>query len=182
MGVDVSIREAVVTEASEIAAVRIAAAEELTARFGRGLWSSNTTEKGVQFAMKRGRVIVAVKESAIVGTMTLSTFKPWAINKSYFTRVKTPIYLTSMAIAPQAQRQGVGRALLAEADVLVRRWPGQAIRLDAFDADAGAGDFYVRCGYVERGRTIFRTAPLIYFERLLGGPPGSRPADQSSGW
>ena len=34
-------------------------------------------------------------------------------------------------------------------------------------ADAGAGEFYARCGYVERGRTVFRTAPLIYFERLL---------------
>ena len=178
MGVDVSIRQAVVAEAAEIAAVRIAASEELTSRFGRGLWSSTTTEKGVLFAMKRGHVIVAVKDGAIVGTMTLSTFKPWAIDKSYFTKVKTPIYLTSMAIAPKAQRVGVGRALLAEADVLARAWPGQAIRLDAFDADAGAGDFYARCGYVERGRTVFRTAPLIYFERLLIGPSGSCPADR----
>lgn len=181
MGVDVLIRQAVASEAAEIAAVRIAAGEELTSRFGRGLWSSSTTEKGVHFAMKRGRVIVAVKDGAIVGTMTLSTFKPWAIDKSYFTKVKTPIYLTSMAISPKAQRLGVGRAMLAEADALARAWPGDAIRLDAFDADAGAGDFYVRCGYVERGRAVFRTAPLIYFERLLDGPPGSPPADRPSG-
>lgn len=172
---DLSIREAVAAEADEIAAVRVAAADDLTVRFGKGLWSSNTTANGVLFAMKRGRVIVAVREGVIVGTLTLSTYKPWAIDKSYFTRVKTPIYLTSMAIAPDAQGQGVGRAMLADADMRTRSWPGgpgHAIRLDAFDANAGAGDFYAKCGYQERGRAVFRTAPLIYFERLLTDPPG----------
>jgi GNAT superfamily N-acetyltransferase len=110
--VDLSIREATAAEADEIAAVRVAAADDLTVRFGKGLWSSNATANGVLFAMKRGRVIVAVREGVAVGTLTLSTYKPWAIDKSYFTRVKTPIYLTSMAIAPNAQGQGVGRAML----------------------------------------------------------------------
>ncbi len=171
MDVTLSIREAVAEQAAKIAAVRGAAAMDLTARFGMGMWSSNTTENGVLFAMKRGRVIIAVRDDAIVGTLTLSTYKPWAIDKSYFTRVKTPVYLTSMAIDPKAQRQGIGRALLADAETRARSWSGQAIRLDAFDADAGAGDFYARCGYVERGRVVFRTAPLIYFERLLIYPP-----------
>lgn len=170
-----SIREALHLDVAEIAAVRIAAADDLTARFGQGLWSSNTTENGVVLAMKRGRVIVAIRGGAIVGTLTLSTRKPWAINASYFTRAKTPIYLTSMAIDPKAQGQGVGRAMLADAEARGRKWPGgagQAIRLDAFDAVAGAGGFYAKCDYQERGRAVFRTAPLIYFERLLTDPAG----------
>lgn len=176
-----SIREAVAADAAEVAALRIAAANDLTTRFGQGWWSSNATENGVRLAMKRGRVIVATQADTIVGTLTLSTRKPWAIDKSYFTSVKRPIYLTSMAVDPKEQGKGVGRALLADADTRAAAWPeapGQAIRLDAFDADAGAGAFYLKCGYIERGRAVFRTAPLIYFERLLG-PPGSRPADGS---
>jgi len=172
--VQLSIREAVAAEAEEIAAVRMAAANELTRRFGLGLWSSTTTTNAVMLAMKHGRVIIATHGPVIVGTLTLSKRKPWAIDKSYFTRVKTPIYLTNMAITPHAQSQGVGRALLADADVRTRTWPGgagQAIRLDAFDADAGAGGFYERCGYRERGRIVFKSAPLIYFERLL--PPSA---------
>jgi hypothetical protein len=51
--------------------------------------------------------------------------------------------------------------------VAVRVWPGQAIRLDAFDADAGAGDFYAKGGYREMGRVVFRQVPLIYYELLL---------------
>jgi hypothetical protein len=56
---------------------------------------------------------------------------------------------------------------MAAAEEAVRAWPGQAIRLDAFDAEAGAGGFYAKCGYREVGRTIFRSVPLIYFEKLL---------------
>lgn len=168
--VQLSIREAVAAEAEEIAAVRMAAANDLTLRYGMGLWSSNTTVNLVQLAMKHGRVIIAVSDGAIAGTLTLSKRKPWAIDKSYFTRVKTPIYLTNMAVDPRVQSKGVGRALLADADVRARTWPGgagQAIRLDAFDAEAGAGQFYARCGYTNRGHIVFRNAPLIYFERLL---------------
>jgi GNAT superfamily N-acetyltransferase len=162
-----SIREAVAEDAQDIARLRIAAAEDLTARYGKGFWSSNTTEKGVLLGIERGKVLIAASSSAIVGTLTLSTRKPWAIDASYFKRVRTPIYLTSMAVEPKLQGKGIGRAMLAAAEENVRTWPGQAIRLDAFDANAGAGGFYTRCGFVEKGRTAFRGVPLIYFERLL---------------
>jgi GNAT superfamily N-acetyltransferase len=172
--VNLSIREAVAADADAVASVRVAAAEDLTARFGKGLWSSTATDKGVLFAMMRGRVMVAMEDGAIIGTLTLSTRKPWAIDPAYFTKVRTPIYLTSMAIEPAMQGKGVGRALLADAEERARQWrnpgPGQSIRLDAFDAVAGAGGFYAKCGYTERGRVVFRTAPLIYFERLLAAP------------
>jgi GNAT superfamily N-acetyltransferase len=163
----VRIRDAVQADAKEIAALRCAAADDLTVRFGKGFWSSNATEKGVLLAMKRGRVVIATREDAITGTMTLSTWKPWAIDKSYFTKVEKPLYLTSMAVAPKLQGQGVGRAMLAAAEQAARDWPAQAIRLDAFDADAGAGAFYAKCGYRETGRATFRSVPLIYYEKLL---------------
>jgi hypothetical protein len=49
----------------------------------------------------------------------------------------------------------------------VRAWPGDAIRLDAYDAEAGAGKFYAKCGFRERGRVVYRKTPLIYFELIL---------------
>jgi predicted N-acetyltransferase YhbS len=62
------------------------------------------------------------------------------------------------------QRQGIGHQLLDKAAKQARLWPADAIRLDAFDADAGAGSFYARCGF---GRVTYGKAPLIYFERIL---------------
>jgi hypothetical protein len=50
---------------------------------------------------------------------------------------------------------------------IARAWPADAVRLDAYDAPAGAGGFYARCGYRERGRVTYRGVPLIYFEHVL---------------
>ncbi len=162
-----SIRQAVEADAGEIAALRVAAANDLTERFGKGFWSSNATDNGVQSSMKHGKVLIATDAGKIIGTLTLSTKKPWAIDPTYFTRVKTPVYLTSMAVAPMLQSRGVGRAMLVAVDEAVRRWPAQAIRLDAFDAGAGAGAFYAKCGYEEKGRAVFRGVPLVYYEKVL---------------
>ena len=155
-------------EAEEIAALRCAAADDLTARFGKGHWSTQTTARGVLFDMRQNKVFAAKRRGRIVATLVLGTRKPWAIDVSYFTPFKAKaLYLTAMAVAPKHQRAGIGRACLDEAERLARAWPTPAIRLDAYDADAGAGEFYAKCGYREVGRASYRTTPLIYFERLL---------------
>ena len=40
--------------------------------------------------------------------------------------------------------------------------------VDAYDADAGAGGFYARCGYTEVGRVTYRGVPHVYYEHVLG--------------
>jgi len=154
-------------DAPVLAALHTAVAADLTLRHGDGPWSAKTTEKGVLFGMRHSRVVVARRGKSIVGTMRLATKKPWAIDVSYFTPVKRAIYLTHMAVAPSLQRQGIGEALLQEAAKRARSWPGGAIRLDAFDAEAGPGRFYPKCGFRECGRKTYRKAPLIYFEMML---------------
>jgi ribosomal protein S18 acetylase RimI-like enzyme len=72
-----------------------------------------------------------------------------------------------MAVHPDRQRKGIGRSCLDEAVRIARDWPGDAIRLDAYDAETGAGEFYRKCGFREVGRTSYRNTPLIYFELLL---------------
>jgi len=99
--------------------------------------------------------------------LLLQTKKPWAIDRSYFTAVPRPLYLTSMAVEPPLQRQGIGRLIIEKAKSVARSWPAQAIRLDAYDADAGAGGFYDKCGSRETGRAGYRGTGLIYHELLL---------------
>ncbi len=154
-------------DAKALAALHTAVADHLTFLHGRGTWSSKTSEKGVLYAMKTSRVLVAREGSEIVGTLRLATKKPWAIDTDYFTPCRKSLYLIGMAVTPSKQRQGIGRQCLEEAQRIARVWPGDAIRLDAFDADAGAGQFYDRCGYTEVGRVIYRNTPLIYYELLL---------------
>lgn len=154
-------------DAAAIAAMRVSTGEHLTAAYGHGHWSGGATERGVRASLRTSRVLLAHRGRKLVGTLLLQTKKPWAIDTSYFTPGRRPLYLLNMAVAPALQRMGIGRALLEHAAGVARAWPGDAIRLDAYDAAAGAGGFYASCGYREVGRVTYRTVPLIYYERLL---------------
>src|SRR5688572_16832955 len=135
----VRILSATPDDAPAIAAVRVAAAERLTRDFGDGHWSAHTNEAAVRRDIKGSRVLAVRDDDAIVGTLTLQTKKPWATDLAYFTPCEKALYLINMAVAPDRQRTGVGRALLAEALSVARSFPADAIRLDAYDSVAGAG-------------------------------------------
>jgi len=97
----------------------------------------------------------------------LATKKPWAIDTSYFSACRRPLYLLAMAVTPARQRQGIGRLCLQEARRIAEAWPADAIRLDAYDAKAGGGGFYELCGWTEKGRVSYRGVPLIYYELIF---------------
>jgi ribosomal protein S18 acetylase RimI-like enzyme len=151
-----------------IVVVRVNAAEDLTDRFGGGHWSGHATDRGVALDLRQGKVLVARRGSKVVGTLKLATRKPWAIDLSYFKAARRPWYLTNMAVDPAYQGKGIGKACVLEAVRLVEEWGGDAVRLDAYDAEAGAGAFYVKCGFTEVGRASYRATPLIYYERRPG--------------
>jgi ribosomal protein S18 acetylase RimI-like enzyme len=160
-------RFGVAKDAAELAALHTEVADHLTSLCGKAPWSSDTSEKGALFAMRNSKVFVATEGAAIMATLPLATKKPWAIDTTYFTQCDRPLYLLGRAVAPARQRQGIGRRCLEEARRVASAWPADAIRLDAFDAEAGASGFYHRCGYAERGRVTNRKTPLIYYELLL---------------
>ena len=151
-------------DAPALVEFRDSVARALTDRFGNGPWTRTGTVRGVLLDMRRSRVFVARDGERLIASLALSTRKPWAINPAYFTPCARPLYLTSMAVAPDTQRAGIGRQCLDEARSIAREWPADMIRLDAFDADAGAGEFYSKCGFREAGRTTYRGCPLIYYE------------------
>ena len=163
-------------DAPTLAALHTEVAANLTRVHGLGQWSMKATERGVLHAMRTSRVYVGREGQTIVATYHLQTKKPWAIDTKYFSPCKRPLYLVGMAVDPPRQRQGLGRKCLDHAQDMARSWPADAIRLDAFDAAAGAGGFYARCGWFEVGRNTYRDTPLVYFElRVEGGDAGSAP-------
>ena len=164
----VNLQVATTNDVAELVSLRNAVAQLLTSQHGNGHWSYGVTDKGVCFEMQRGTIYIARYRKRLVATLTLSTRKPWAIDKKFFSASRRPLYLTSMAVTPGRQRKGVGRLCIEQAREIATRWPGDAIRLDAYDAAAGGGEFYRKCGFREVGRAIYRNCPLIYFEMLLG--------------
>jgi GNAT superfamily N-acetyltransferase len=161
----VTLRAATPLDAADIVALHGAVNEDLAARFGGR--AERPTERGILFWMRRGTVYLARYRGKPIATLTLSTRKPWAIDRRRFTPVKRPLYLTGMAVHPKMQRRGVGTACLEQAIALAKAWPADSICLDAFDLPSGAGGFYAKCGYREAGRATYRARPLIYYEMLV---------------
>jgi GNAT superfamily N-acetyltransferase len=160
-------RDATLDDVSVIAALQNAAAGALTARFGEGHWSSLVTERGAALSQRHARVRVGTSGRRVLTVLRLATKKPWAIDVKYFTAVKRPLYLTGMAVSVAHQGRGLGGQAMDDARAVARAWPADAIRLDAYDAEAGAGRFYVKCGFQERGRAVYKGDPLVYYELLL---------------
>ena len=160
-------RDASQKDVALIAGLQNAAAGALTARFGPGHWSSLVTERSAVLSQRHARVRVGISGGRVLTVLRLATRKPWAIDVNYFTPVKRSLYLTGMAISVGHQGRGLGRLAIEDARVTAEAWQADAIRLDAYDAEAGAGPFYARCGFQERGRVVYKGDPLTYYELLL---------------
>jgi len=150
-----------------LTALHSAVAGHLTREFGEGPWSTSASEASVRRGVTTSKVIVARDATGIAGTLRLTPRKPLSIDRSCFSRIDKPLYLVDMAVRPSLQRSGVGRSLLDEAVRVAAASGAHALRLDAYDAPAGAGGFYAKCGFREAGRAAYRKVPLIYYEKLL---------------
>jgi GNAT superfamily N-acetyltransferase len=158
-------------DAEELAALRNAVATDQLQRFG--VKSFNTTSRGILCDLRWGEILVARRKNSkekvdqIVSSLLLVKKKPWAIDVSYFTPVEHPLYVRAMNTLPSFQHQGAGSRLLQYALKMAKRNGCDVVRLDAFDAPHGAGDFYLKCGFAPRGGALFRATPHLYFEYLL---------------
>lgn len=163
----IQLKVATADDVSGLVSLRNTVAEDLTSRYGKGHWTMKVSERGVLFQMTRSTIYIARYRGRLVATLALSKRKPWAIDTRYFSASERPLYFTGMAVAPDRQRRGIGRLCIDQVPEIARQWPANAIRLDAYDAAAGGGDFYRKCGFREVGRASYKGNPLIYFEMLL---------------
>lgn len=164
----ITVERATAADAAGVATVRLAAARELTRRYGIGTWSfALDSEDSVRADLAAAVLLIAREEGVVFGTLKLATKNPYLVDIPGFTPVERPVYLTAMNVLPRGQRQGIGRRLLDAARTTARELRGEAIRLDSYDAPAGADGFYRRCGFRETVRFNYNGTPLIFFELLL---------------
>jgi ribosomal protein S18 acetylase RimI-like enzyme len=153
-------------DAREIAMLRTAVAEGMTRQFGHGHWSACPGKSEVLKQMRASHVLVARRDARIVGTVRLATANPFTFDSEQFTPVRTALYVLGLAVAPEWRRQGIGRELMEAAKQEVRSRPADALWLDAYDNDAGAGPFYLRCNFRRVGPSARKDLPLVYYEWL----------------
>jgi len=159
-----SISVASARDARALAALRTAVAHGMTLKFGEGHWSAGPSKAQVLRQTRASHVLVARRDTEIIGKVRLARALPWPIDSSCFTPAKAPLYVLGLAVAPAMRGQGIGRFLMEAAKDTARSLHAEALWLDAYDHAAGAGPFYVECGFRMVGRTKYREVPLCYYE------------------
>ena len=71
----IKLQAATADDVADLVSLQNAVAQDLTSRHGKGHWSSNVSDKGVLFAMKRSTVYVAKCRKRLLGTFALSDQK-----------------------------------------------------------------------------------------------------------
>jgi ribosomal protein S18 acetylase RimI-like enzyme len=89
-------------------------------------------------------VLVAEEEGAVVGHVVVRRIETEAHT---FAPARRLAHVEQLAVRAGAQRAGHGRALMAAAEALGRRWGSQAVTLDVQAFNGGARDFYQALGY-----------------------------------
>lgn len=161
---DTSISDGKMSEARALVTLRCAVADEMTRVFGDGHWSTRPCRREVVRQLRASQVLVARRGAEIVGTVRLASPLTWAIDTRGFTPVDKALYVLGLAVAPEFRGQQIGRQLMDAAKDRARTSGAQALWLDAYEHEAGAGPFYMKCGFRKVGATNYRGVPLTYFE------------------
>lgn len=163
------LRLAIAHDAKVIRAISVAAADRLTWDFGPGHWSRGRSLETIRKYIGQGTQYVADDQGEVLGSFKLTDQKIGFYRSAWFADPKAKAgYLTDMAVHPDQQRKGVGRAMMAEADRVAEGLGMKAIRLDAYDGPSGAGRFYEKCGFTLVHMGEINGTALEYFERVLG--------------
>lgn len=78
--------------------------------------------------------------------------------------------LVRLYVQPQAQRRGVGTALLQRAEALGVEAGAPHLWVAVWDGNGRARDFYARRGYAERGTTVHAFEGRAYGNRVVARP------------
>jgi ribosomal protein S18 acetylase RimI-like enzyme len=88
------------------------------------------------------RLLVAERDGMLLGMLALDFMY-------YLPLGATSCRIVALAVAPEAQRQGIGRWLLREAEVLARQAGAARVELTSAVHREQAHEFYRQCGYAD---------------------------------
>jgi len=154
-------------DAGAISALRNAVADHMAERFGQGQWSARTSRAEVLRQMRASQMLVAWESENIVGTVRLATVNPRAMASAGFTPVQSALFVLGLAVAPDYQRMGIGRRLIEAVQDQARQRRADALWLDTVEGQAGAGPFYLRCGFRRVATSGQGNVPVVYYEWLV---------------
>ena len=155
---EVSIRRARAADAARLATIAEAAFARYVSLIGRRPLPMDEDHAP---AIERGHALVAVCDGDVCGFATFDLTPPVA-------------QLTTVAVAPDAQLRGVGRALIAAVEDRARAAGVRSLALYTNAAMTANVALYPRLGYAETGRRHEGGFDRVFFEKALAPATAKR--------
>lgn len=155
-------------EVAEVHAIIVACARDLKDRRGLLHWDPPYPLDRLR-ADAVQRSVYAVREGQrTVATFTVGTAAPRYYDLTVWAAPDArALYVNRLAVWPELQGQGTGRASMALVEELARAAGCEAVRLDASERDPLLLAFYEGAGYERRGALGSDADPFVYFEKCL---------------
>lgn len=116
-----------------------------------------------------GTLHVTRRGTHILGCVTLDTsHDPLWAGMAWFIPSARSAAVHRLMVDPAAQRRGLARQLMADAERRARELGFLAVHLDCFMANPAALALYERLGYRRVGTAQMRKGPFVGFEKVLG--------------
>jgi GNAT superfamily N-acetyltransferase len=149
----------------EAHALAVRGAERIARDFGPGHWSRASSLRAWKGHIGLKDVYLAEQGGRAVAVFKLRAKKPhWVPKKRFAEPDARCLWLTDFYVDPDHLRRGIGRACMEEVRRIAAKAGCRWVRFDAYDAAAGAGAFYEKCGCVMVDRTALRGVKLLIFE------------------
>jgi ribosomal protein S18 acetylase RimI-like enzyme len=76
-----------------------------------------------------------------------------------FTFAARVLHIDQISVSPAAQGQGIGRALMQQAEILAKEWDAERIQLDSWDFNVAAHGFFEHLGFEKFHFRFWRKRP-----------------------
>jgi GNAT superfamily N-acetyltransferase len=171
-----TMRPATRADAAAVYRIRVMTAEQLTARLGRGHWSRTAPLASVRrrltplgIATSPMTLYVVCDDSEPVATIAYGSrsWRTWP-RRAWRQPDAHALCVFDVAVAPDRQRQGIGRWTMLAAEEAAGQRGLAWVRLDAYSHDPVSGAFYRSLGYEDRGAMLVMGAAVTLFEKHVG--------------
>ena len=102
------------------------------------------------------RIFIAEENGSAVGYLLCKLIER---EENPFTFATRLLYIDQISVRPAAHRQGVGTALMQQAEMLAREWEVKRIQLDSWDFNVNAHAFFERLGFEKFHFRFWRPSP-----------------------
>lgn len=127
------------------------------------IYPKNLFEKDI----KEGKVYYFISDDRLIGTVTLSTNKPFYYPKNVWKRSKKAMYIAKLAVPRKLKNMEIGNRILMEIERKAKTMKIKKLRLDIIKSNRKLKDYYTIAGFKNFKYVSIKETPSLLMEKEI---------------